>query len=253
MKRIILVILLFIFILPVKALEEIPNNIYYIDDNNLIAYLDDITLDEESKLYIEFKFSNGEKTDLIEITELPFKTTILENVEESLEIESRFIKYDGNYDYSEWSDKKEITSFDFEKIPTPIISNVDSDLNYNIDNKEEIEELFKDYIKVNNLKANYKLEYKVNDSKWEQNINKYDKNDVKIEIRLKYEIGTYESEYSNTLVYEKHPEKVCPFDSDICCNEIANMSLCYWLMILGVTITVIFIIVDIKKRISREA
>ena len=127
MKRIILAILLFIFILPVKALEEIPNNIYYIDDNNLIAYLDEVTLDEESKLYIEFKFSNGEKTDLIEITELPFKTTILENIEENLEIESRFIKYDGNYDYSEWSDKKEITSFDFEKIPTPIISNVDSD------------------------------------------------------------------------------------------------------------------------------
>ncbi len=70
---------------------------------------------------------------------------------------------------------------------------------------------------------------------------------------MKYEVGEYESKYSNILVYEKHPEKVCPFDSDICCQNIAGLSICYWTGIVLVAITVLFIIIDRKKRISREA
>ena len=204
--------------------------------------------------------TNGEEiknVDLIEITNLPAKNLLLESTDEFLsegiEIESRFILYNEKYDYSEWTEKEKITTFDFEEIPTPSITDLKSDLTYNLENEEEISDFFQVFSKINEKEITYKTEYKFNDQTWKEEKEEFDTNDAKVEVRIKYQIGEYESKYSNVLVYEKHPEKVCPFDSDICCNEFANISLCYWLIIIFFVITGLIILIERKKRLKREA
>jgi len=262
MKKIFLIMLSFLIIMPIKALDAVPSNIYYLD-GGLNAYLENEDFGEtteDSKIYVEYRLTKEDQIktiDLIEITELPVKNLILPEDDEfysdDLEIESRFVISSDEYEYSDWSEKEKIESFSYEKIPTPKISNLEANLNYKLDNEKEINDFFDKYIKLNNLKFKYIVEYKFNNSNWTTTKTKYDQNDVKLELRIKYEIGEYESQYSNNLTYEKHPEKICPFDSDICCQKLGGLSICYWIGIAFVTITLLLIFIDRKKRISREA
>ncbi len=261
MKKIIFFIITFCFLLlPVKALEEIPQNIYYVD-NDLYAYLEKSDIESTDKIYIEYRLTKGEITkilDMIEITELPLKTMLLKSDDElfdkNIEIESRYVINNEEKKYSEWSKKEKITDFDFSNMPSPKISNMNISLEYNIDNKEEIEKYFETFAKIYDFKVLYKTEYKINDLDWkeEKPVN-YNPEDVKLEIRVRYEVGKYKSEYSNTLIYEKHPEIICPFGSDICCNQILNFSLCYWISIFAVVLVSLLIYIDNRKRLKREA
>lgn len=258
MKKI-LILIACLVVLPVKALELIPSNIYYLDDG-LYAYLEEVELDEEKKLYVEYRLTNNDQIktiDLIEIESLPMKKLILnqddEFFNEELEIESRFVLSGEEYDYSEWSSKEKITDFSFEEIIDPKISDLKPDLTYKLDNEKEIEAYFEKYLKVKEEKIDYKIEYKFNDSDWKNQKEEFNQEDVKVELRIKYIVGEYESKYSNILIYEKHPEKVCPFDSDLCCNEFANISVCYWIMIVSLVLTGTLIFIDKKKRKNREA
>jgi len=262
LKKVALIIMSFFLLGVVNALEEVPKNIYYID-NGIYAYLEKNTLsiNEESKLYVEYRVSRGENTKnskLIEVLNLPTKTLILSEDDElfnaDVEIESRYVLLDTEYSYSEWSEKEKITNIKFDDIPTPKISSLESNLNYKVDNSSEIDDFFKDYSKIYESKLEYFLELKINDSEWttEKPVD-LNMDDVKIEARVKYKIGTYETKYSNILVFEKHPEKVCPFGSDICCNELANVSVCYWILIASIIIALILIYFDNKKRLNREA
>ena len=262
MKKIILIIFCLLLNIQVKALENIPNNIYYID-NGIVAYLNETVFeefDENTKIYIEYRLSKDEeikKIDLIEINHFPAKNILLSEEDEfysqDIEIESRFVLFNEEYEYLPWSKKEQITTFSFEEVPLLKISDLDVNLNYKIDNEEEINDLFKEYAIVNDLKIEYTREYKFNDSEWENNKKYYDSNDVKVEVRVKYKVGKYESQYSNTLIYEKHPEQVCLFDSPICCEKIANISLCYWMLIIFAVVIATLIFFDHKKRMSREA
>ena len=263
MKKIVLIIFISLLLFRVKALDITPENIYY-SDNGLYAYLEvnDIVLpSEEAKLYVEYRLTNDEITKNIELIEVPessSKILILEENDDffskTLEVEARYVLVDNEYDYSEWTDKEAFKTFKFDSIPTPKISNLTTKFEYDFNNIKDIEEYFKDYSKVNDFKIEYIQEYKVNDGEWSKAEPKnLDFDDIKIEFRIKYKMGEYESEYSNILNYEKHPEKVCPFGSDICCYQVGGLSICYLVLIICAFITILLIFIDKKKQMNREA
>ncbi len=262
---------IFIFSIKVYAINDIPKNIYYFDEN-LNAYLEienikDLLPNEESKIYIEYRLldsnENEKILDKIEINENKNPILLLEKDDEflnvgieNIRIDARFITYDTKYNYLEWSSKENINVFNFENAPTPIISelNITSDSKYTLENKSDILNYFNIYKKIFNVDIEYIEEFQINDGKWQSSIDNVDFEDVKINFRVKYKIKDFESNYSNTLNYEKHPEKqMCVFDSELCCNTIFSISICIWIFIISLLLITILIIIDRKRRLNREA
>lgn len=262
MKKIILVLVSFLLLMTyTKALDETPNNTYYLNEG-IYAYLDRSEIDfkdEDTKLYVEYRLADGvdlKELKLIEVTEYPVRIRLLDETDklnnENLGISSRYVLYKDGYDYSNWTDSDKVDEFDYEELPEIKISSLNEKLEYTIDNKYDIDTFFSKYIDVKEVELKYIPEYKVTEWTTEKPTD-IDMNDVKVEVRLKYEVGKHTSKYSNTLVYEKHPVKTCPFGLDICCNEFVGVSLCYWVLIGIVLIIAIIIIVDKKKKKNREA
>ena len=255
-------------IVSAKA-SEIPDNIYYID-NDLYAYLEndkkimDLLNSDENKIYIQYRIideTNETDLDLIELKSDKNRYLILSNEDEkfndNIEIKARYVIYNNDYVYYEWSDNGKIYNLDLNNLPVPIISNlnIDSEISYILDNKAAIEEYFIDYNKIYDSKIEYILEYSINNGEWivgnlPKNINI---NDIKIDFKIKYRVDKIESKYSNILSYEKHPEKTCMFDSDLCCNEFFGISSCIYLLGLFLILILILIYVDKKRQFNREA
>ena len=258
MKKIILILSSFLLIASVKALNEVPENIYYYDDN-LYAILkeEDKTHDE---LYIEYVLTNetAEKTlELIKIDESN-KIFLLDGSDEfisdlsSIKIKSRYLE---NEVYSEWSEPENVIVFDFKNLPTPEIANFNiNPPSYEITNKKEIENYFINYFKVYTSEIEYEEEYRVNDGEWTNELKVENYDDVKVDMRVNYKLDKYISKKSNMLTYEKHPEvSSCIFGTDLCCNQIASISVCIWLFIIFVILVVSLIFIDYRKRLNSEA
>ncbi len=276
-----------LFAFPVSALESAtPVNIYYVDDN-LYAYLKyneevsnycNILAVSPCKTYIEYNWKTDsdtvwQKNELIEVDSTNMHNLILSNNDEyylannlkfdDLVIRARYIIYDDNYKYYDWSEEAKIRKFDFVTSPIPEIENFkvffDSDvptIDFNVKNKNDIESFFTEYMEIYNTVINYQTEFRVNDIAWKDSLDfaNLDFNDIKLEIRYKYTIDDYTSKDSNILVYEVHPEvKSCLFNSDFCCYEILNISLCIWLLALFIIVVITLIVIENINRRKYEA
>ena len=282
MKKIMLSFLLILLsLIKVQALENIPNNIYYIN-NDLYAYLSydadikEYCVQNECTVYIEYRFKEAsmdtyEKVELIEILDSDMKNLVVNadsqylidnNYQmENILVKSRYVIKNVNdrYQYLDWSEYETITKIEIPELPIPQITdlNFENEQIYNVENALEIETTLKEYIKYYGGEIKYTSQYRINDTEWVDGnikLDEVDLNDIKIEIRLKYSINNQESKWSNTLTYEKHPViETCLFDSDICCNKLLNISLCIWLLIIFILLIIILIAVDNIKRRKREA
>jgi len=250
---------LFLLVTKVKALDNIPNNIYYFD-SGVYAYLSNEELAEN--LFIEYSLNNGTEEKLlekIEVKELNQKILLLEENDDfltdilSLKVKARYVSEEES---SDWSIEKRITNFDFKDMPAPEIANfkVGDGVIYEVTNQGEINNYFGDYTKIFGYKVEYKEEYRINEGDWVTKLAAVDLNDVKIEFRVYYKIANFESVKSNILTYEKHPtENICLFGTDFCCNQIFNISVCIWIFVLFILLVSILIFIDNKKRINKEA
>lgn len=276
MKKIILVLLLLVMpIFKIQALSNIPSAIYYIN-NDLYAYLNfDQNLEEycilnNCTIYIEYQYANSEELeyknlDLIEVKNNAMKTLILDSTSldysKELLLKSRYVLIDATnkIEYLDWSQEERISEITLDNLPVPIIKDLDlaKDEYYEIDNILEIEMILNNYQKYYDATLTYIVEYRINDGEWNQenlDITSLNLDDIKFEIRLKYKINDVESKWSNTLVYEQHPEvKTCLFDSDLCCKQILNVSLCIWLLMLFALIVLILIIFENIHKRKKEA
>ncbi len=252
MKKILFIIsIFFLSLLTVKA-EEIPSNVYYVNDG-LYAYLEnnEVSLNENEKLYIEYRI-NDNSLELIEIVPNQKIFFLTDEVEDDALIDSRFVILADDYTYLDWSTKEGITKFDFATKPEVKIKNLEykNDFTYEITNSKEIEEYFKLYKEIYDLDIEYKEEYEV-DGEWSSK-KPDDLGDIKLNFRVYYEVGKVKSNYSNILTYENHPD-TCMFDSTLCCTQILNVSLCIWLAFISIFIILILVIVDHKRRLKKEA
>lgn len=266
MKRI-LIILMLMMVSKTSALV-LPDNIYYID-NGLYAYLnhnENYCLETECTLYIEYQYKELDALDYQSLEKIEVagdtKTLLLEpgTFAENILIRSRYLTIDslGNYEYSEWTDDKTISTFDISNLPSPKIKdlNLEGQQLYQIENKLEIDNYVKEYLKYYDEEIIYSLQYRINEEEWFDDKIPSDLNleDIKIEIRLKYTVGNQESKFSNVLVYEQHPVvEQCLFDTELCCNKVMNISLCLWLLILFIIIVTILIIIENYNRLKKEA
>jgi len=270
MKKIIFAIICFIFSITGVMASEIPNSIFYLNDG-LYSYLyenESINnlLDSDHEIYVEYRlYIDSDELKTLEKKEVNKDVNnyllitkdddIFEKLDEkNLQIDCRYVVDGNSYD---WSEKENIISLDLIDIPKPKISNlkIDSKITYKIDNEDEINSFLKTYLMVFNKELNYIEEYRINDENWisESFNSKIDLEDIKIDFRIKYKIDSEESEYSNILTYEKHPERICMFGSDICCNTILDVSICIWIFSIFIIFVIVLIYIDHKKRLIKEA
>ena len=253
MKKILILIL---FILGSNVLaKEVPKNIYYINDG-LYAYLEniDIKYDDNQKLYVEYRLKENDQITTLDLIEVKKNQNIIylsDLTNNDIVIDSRFVLFETDYTYYDWSDEEKITTFEFLDKPTPKISNLEykDKFIYKIDNEEEINNYFSVYKKIYNLEINYFEEYELDGKTVELPT---DLTDIKLKFKIYYKIGTIKSNDSNTLEYENHPQ-TCMFDSTFCCNKISNISICIWILIIFSILILLFIIIDKKRCKKKEA
>ena len=257
MKKILFILISFLLITNIKALNSVPENIYYYDDNLYAILKEEDEIDDD--LYIEYLITNETDEKALDLIKAETKILLLNGNDEfisdlsSIKIKARYVK---NEEYSEWSELESVIVFDFKDIPTPEIANFDinSEIIYEVSNSKEIENYFINYFKVFNSEIEYQEEYRLNDGEWESKLEIENYDDVKVELRVNYKLDKYVSKKSNVLVYEKHPEvNTCVFGSNFCCNQLANISICIWLFIIFINLVVFLIYIDYRKRLSREA
>ena len=171
MKKIMLSFLLILLsLIKVQALENIPNNIYYIN-NDLYAYLNhdadikEYCVQNECTVYIEYRFKEAsmdtyEKVELIEILDSDIKNLVVNadsqylidnnHQMENILVKSRYVIKNANdrYQYLDWSEYETITKIEIPELPIPQITdlNFENEQIYNVENALEIETALKEYI-----------------------------------------------------------------------------------------------------------